>query len=147
MACQFFQFQVLGAFYKWHQQNIISVQSLTCGEDYWRPGYMLASNIILILIPLSAAKVGSYLTYFQSKVVNLTYFQSKVIYFQSKVIYFQCKPRLEKFLGAGGQKGAVQLGRNTVRKYENLICLRARVIKRPPDIGIQFFQLISSTLS
>jgi len=29
------------------------------------------------LIPLSAAKVGSYLTYFQSKVVNLTYFQSK----------------------------------------------------------------------
>ena len=38
------------------------------------------------LIPLSAAKVGSYLTYFQSKVVNLTYFQSKVIYFGSKVI-------------------------------------------------------------
>ena len=41
---------------------------------------------IWTLIPLSAAKVGSYLTYFQSKVVNLTYFQSKVIYFQSKVI-------------------------------------------------------------
>ena len=34
---------------------------------------------LLVIIPLSAAKVGSYLTYFQSKVVNLTYFQSKVI--------------------------------------------------------------------
>ena len=59
---------------------------------------------VYALIPLSAAKVGSYLTYFQSEVVNLTYFQYKVIYFQSKVIYFQCKPRLEKVWGAGDKK-------------------------------------------
>ena len=47
--------------------------------------------LFLFIIPLSSAKVGSNLTYFQSKYVNLTYFQSKVNYFQSKVIYFQSK--------------------------------------------------------
>ena len=83
-------------------------------------GWMCSSSqVCAAIIPLSAAKVGSCLTYFQSKVVNLTYFQSKVIYFQSKVIYFQCKPRLEKFWGAGGQKGAVLLGRNTEIQSRN----------------------------
>ena len=66
--------------------NVPSLMQFSGDIWHWPVSLTKFKLSICRLIPLSAAKVGSYLTYFQSKVVNLTYFQSKVIYFGSKVI-------------------------------------------------------------